>query len=52
MLQRCNAVSYDDVLEMDEINDDFADTDLTMVIGANDTGSNTNLITDFFWIIR
>merc|ERR1719300_214380 len=30
-------VSYDDVLEMDEINDDFADTDLTMVIGANDT---------------
>ena len=45
-------VSYDDVLEMDEINDDCADTDLTMVIGANDTGSNTNLITDFFWIIR
>ena len=33
-------VSYDDVLEMDEINDDFADTDLTMVIGANDTGSD------------
>merc|ERR1711946_17660 len=30
-------VSYDDVLEMDEINEDFADTDLTMVIGANDT---------------
>ena len=40
-------VSYDDVLEMDEINDDFADTDLTMVIGANDTGNNTDLITDF-----
>ena len=45
-------VSYDDVLEMDEINDDFADTDLTMVIGANDTGSNTDLMTDFFWILR
>ena len=40
-------VSYDDVLEMDEINDDFADTDLTMVIGANDTG-NTDLKTVFF----
>ena len=25
------------VLEMDEINDDFKDTDLTLVIGANDT---------------
>lgn len=31
-------VSYDDVLEMEEINDDFKDTDLVMVIGANDTG--------------
>ena len=41
-------VSYDDVLEMDEINDDFADTDLTMVIGANDTGNNNYLKTDFF----
>lgn len=30
-------VPYDDVLEMDEINDDFSDTDLVMVIGANDT---------------
>lgn len=30
-------VAYDDVLEMDEINDDFDDTDLTLVIGANDT---------------
>lgn len=30
-------VSYDDVLEMEEINDDFDDTDLTLVIGANDT---------------
>ena len=30
-------VSYDDVLEMEEINDDFADTDLVLVIGANDT---------------
>lgn len=25
------------VLEMDEINDDFGDTDVTLVIGANDT---------------
>ena len=25
------------VFEMDEINDDFKDTDLTLVIGANDT---------------
>lgn len=25
------------VLEMDEINEDFKDTDLTLVIGANDT---------------
>ncbi|KAJ7235436.1 NAD(P) transhydrogenase [Mycena haematopus] len=31
------AVPYDIVLEMDEINDDFKDTDLVLVIGANDT---------------
>ncbi|TID20121.1 NAD(P)(+) transhydrogenase (AB-specific) [Venturia nashicola] len=31
------SVPYDIVLEMDEINDDFNDTDLTLVIGANDT---------------
>ncbi|XP_028401646.1 NAD(P) transhydrogenase, mitochondrial-like [Dendronephthya gigantea] len=30
-------VPYDIVLEMDEINDDFSDTDLALVIGANDT---------------
>lgn len=30
-------VPYDIVLEMDEINDDFPDTDLVLVIGANDT---------------
>ncbi|KAJ3653849.1 hypothetical protein Zmor_013081 [Zophobas morio] len=30
-------VPYDDVLEMDEINDDFPETDLVLVIGANDT---------------
>ena len=30
-------VPYDVVLEMDEINDDFNDTDLVLVIGANDT---------------
>ena len=29
-------VPYDIVLEMDEINEDFPDTDVTMVIGAND----------------
>lgn len=31
------SVPYDIVLEMDEINDNFADTDLKVVIGANDT---------------
>lgn len=30
-------VPYDIVLEMDEINDDFATTDMVLVIGANDT---------------
>ncbi|ENL8513698.1 Re/Si-specific NAD(P)(+) transhydrogenase subunit beta [Providencia rettgeri] len=30
-------VPYDVVLEMDEINDDFSDTDTVLVIGANDT---------------
>jgi NAD(P) transhydrogenase subunit beta len=30
-------VPYDIVLEMDEINDDFDDTDVVLVIGANDT---------------
>jgi len=30
-------VPYDVVLEMDELNDDFPDTDLALVIGANDT---------------
>jgi H+-translocating NAD(P) transhydrogenase subunit beta len=29
-------VPYDIVLEMDEINEDFAETDVSMVIGAND----------------
>ncbi len=29
-------VPYDIVLEMDELNDDFPDTDVSMVIGAND----------------
>jgi NAD(P) transhydrogenase subunit beta len=29
-------VPYDIVMEMDEINDDFPDTDVSMVIGAND----------------
>jgi NAD(P) transhydrogenase beta subunit len=31
------SVPYDIVLEMEEINDDFKETDLTLVIGANDT---------------
>lgn len=30
-------VPYDIVLEMDEINDEFKDTDIVLVIGANDT---------------
>ena len=30
-------VPYDVVLEMDEINDDLSDTDVVLVIGANDT---------------
>jgi len=29
-------VPYDIVLEMDEINDDFADTDIVIILGAND----------------
>lgn len=32
-------VPYDMVFEMDEINDDFEDTDVTIVIGASDTVS-------------
>ena len=32
-----SGVLYDIVLEMDEINDDFPETDLSLVIGANDT---------------
>ncbi|KAJ3263669.1 hypothetical protein HDU77_010214 [Chytriomyces hyalinus] len=30
-------VPYDVVLEMEEINDDFSETDITLVVGANDT---------------
>merc|ERR1712159_480185 len=30
-------VPYDIVLEVDEINEDFADTDVSIIIGANDT---------------
>lgn len=30
-------VPYDIVMEMDEINEDFSDTDTVLVIGANDT---------------
>jgi NAD(P) transhydrogenase len=32
-------VPYDMVHEMEEINDDFAETDVTLVIGASDTVS-------------
>lgn len=38
-------VPYDVVLEMDEINDDFNDTDVVLVIGANDT-VNPAAVTD------
>lgn len=38
-------VPYDIVLEMDEINDDFSDTDVVLVIGANDT-VNPAAVTD------
>lgn len=34
------SVPYDIVLEMDEINDDFEDTDVVLVIGASDTVSS------------
>lgn len=34
------------VLEMDEINDDFPDTDVTLVIGANDTVNPSSLEPD------
>jgi NAD(P) transhydrogenase len=30
-------VSYDQVLEMEDINEDFEDTDVVLVIGASDT---------------
>lgn len=42
MLTMCYAV----VLEMDEINDDFPDTDVTLVIGANDTVNPSSLEPD------
>lgn len=36
-------VPYDDVYEMEEINDDFSQTDLVLVIGANDTVNSAAL---------
>ena len=36
-------VPYDIVMEMDEINDDFDDTDVTLVVGANDTVNSAAL---------
>ena len=38
-------VPYDAVLEMDEINDDFEEVDIALVIGANDT-VNPSALTD------
>jgi len=37
------SVPYDIVFEMDEINDDFPNTDLALVIGANDTVNSSAL---------
>ena len=37
LLSRLGSLVPRVVLEMDEINDDFKDTDVTLVIGANDT---------------
>ena len=35
------SVPYDMVFEMDEVNDDFDKTDVTIVIGASDTVSRS-----------
>ena len=39
-------VPYDIVLGMDDINDDFTETDVVLVIGANDTVNRRR------WMIR
>lgn len=36
-------IPYDIVLEMEEINDDFADTDLVLIVGANDIVNSSAL---------
>ena len=41
-------VTYDIVEELEEINDDFSDTDITLVIGANDTVSIQHLFVEKF----
>ena len=41
-------VPYDIVEELEEINDDFSDTDITLVIGANDTVSIQQLFVEKF----
>ena len=41
-------VPYDIVEELEEINDDFSDTDITLVIGANDTVSIQRLFVEKF----
>ena len=38
-------IDYEDVLELDEINNDFGSTDIALVIGANDV-TNPAAITD------
>ena len=50
-------VPYDVVQEMDELNDDFPDTDLSLVIGANDivnsaAENDTNSITAGMPVLR
>lgn len=41
------SVPYDMVFEMEEINDDFEETDLTLVIGASDTVSRYVILYPF-----
>ncbi len=46
------SVPYEMVFEMEEINDDFDETDLTLVIGASDTVSRyVNFSLKFYFVI-
>ena len=40
-------VPYDIVFELDEINEDFPDVDVSIVIGANDIGNFTHTVSDW-----